>query len=62
MDLLMAEIIEDHIQFHILDSEHKPTAEQKKAARENHQRRKTLSQMNDPHDSEHDHTDDGDMI
>jgi DNA-binding FrmR family transcriptional regulator len=34
MDSLMAEIIEDHIQFHILDSEHKPTAEQKKAARE----------------------------
>jgi DNA-binding FrmR family transcriptional regulator len=34
MDSLMAEIIGDHIQFHILDSEHKPTAEQKKAAKE----------------------------
>jgi DNA-binding FrmR family transcriptional regulator len=34
MDSLMAEIIGDHIQFHILDSEHKPTTEQKKAAKE----------------------------
>jgi DNA-binding FrmR family transcriptional regulator len=34
MDSLMAEIIGDHIQFHILDPEHKPTAEQKKAAQE----------------------------
>lgn len=34
IDSLMAEIIEDHIRFHILDSEHKPTAEQKKAATE----------------------------
>jgi DNA-binding FrmR family transcriptional regulator len=34
MDSLMAEIIEDHIQFHILDPEQKPTAEQKKAAKE----------------------------
>jgi DNA-binding FrmR family transcriptional regulator len=30
----MAEIIEDHIQFHILDPQHKSTAEQKKAAKE----------------------------
>jgi DNA-binding FrmR family transcriptional regulator len=34
IDSLMAEIIEDHIQFHILDARHKPTAEQKKAAKE----------------------------
>lgn len=34
MNSLMAEIIEDHIQFHILAPEHKPTAGQKKAARE----------------------------
>ena len=34
MDSLMAEIIEGHIRFHILDPEHKPTAEQKRAAQE----------------------------
>jgi DNA-binding FrmR family transcriptional regulator len=34
MDSLMAEIIEGHIQFHILDPEHKPTPGQKKAAKE----------------------------
>jgi DNA-binding FrmR family transcriptional regulator len=34
MDSLMAEIIEDHIRFHILDPEHKPTVAQKKAAKE----------------------------
>ncbi len=34
MDSLIAEIIEDHIQFHILAPEHKPTAGQKKAAKE----------------------------
>jgi DNA-binding FrmR family transcriptional regulator len=34
IDSLMAEIIEDHIRFHILDPEHKPTAGQKKAAKE----------------------------
>jgi FrmR/RcnR family transcriptional regulator, repressor of frmRAB operon len=34
LDSLMAEIIEDHIQFHILNPEHKPTAGQKKAAKE----------------------------
>jgi len=34
MDSLMAEIIEGHIQLHILDPEHKPTAKQKKAANE----------------------------
>lgn len=34
IDSLMAEIIEGHIQLHILDPEHKPTAEQKKAAKE----------------------------
>ena len=32
MDSLMAEIIEGHIRFHILDPEHKPSAEQKKLA------------------------------
>jgi DNA-binding FrmR family transcriptional regulator len=34
MDSLMAEIIEDHIHFHILDPQHKSTPEQKKAAKE----------------------------
>jgi FrmR/RcnR family transcriptional regulator, repressor of frmRAB operon len=34
MDALMAQIIEGHIRFHILDSRHEPTAEQKKAAQE----------------------------
>lgn len=34
MDSLMAEIIEGHIRFHILDPDHKPNAEQKKAAQE----------------------------
>jgi DNA-binding FrmR family transcriptional regulator len=34
MNSLMAEIIEDHIHFHILDSQHKLTPEQKKAAKE----------------------------
>jgi len=34
MDSLVAEIIEDHIQFHILDPKHRSTAEQKKAAKE----------------------------
>jgi len=34
MDSLMAEIIEGHIRFHILDPEQKPSAEQKKAAQE----------------------------
>jgi DNA-binding FrmR family transcriptional regulator len=34
LNSLMAEIIEDHIQFHILDPQHKSTAEQKKAAKE----------------------------
>ena len=34
MDSLMAEIIEGHVRFHILGPEHKPTADQKKAAQE----------------------------
>ncbi len=34
LDSLMAEIIEGHVRFHILDPAHKPTAEQKKAAQE----------------------------
>ncbi len=34
MDALMAEIIEGHINFHILDPKQKPTNEQKKAAQE----------------------------
>jgi DNA-binding FrmR family transcriptional regulator len=34
IDSLMAEIIEGHIQLHILDPEHKPSAKQKKAAKE----------------------------
>lgn len=34
MDSLMAQIIEGHIRFHILDPEQKPTSEQKKAAQE----------------------------
>ena len=34
MDSLIAEIIEDHIQFHILAPEHKPNAKQKRAAKE----------------------------
>jgi len=34
MNSLMAEIIEDHIQFHILDPKQKSGAEQKNAARE----------------------------
>ena len=34
MDALMAEIIEGHIRFHILDRKQQPTAEQKKAAQE----------------------------
>ena len=34
MDALMAEIIEGHIRFHILDPKQKPTAEQKEAAQE----------------------------
>ena len=34
MDSLMAEIIEGHIRFHILDPEQHPTAEQRKAAQE----------------------------
>lgn len=34
MDALMSEIIEGHIRFHILDSKHEPSAEQKKAAQE----------------------------
>ena len=34
IDSLMAEIIEGHIQLHILAPEHKPTDEQRKAARE----------------------------
>ena len=33
MDSLMAEVIEDHIHFHILDPKHKSTPEQKKAAK-----------------------------
>jgi DNA-binding FrmR family transcriptional regulator len=34
IDSLMAEIIESHIQFHILDPEYKSTTGQKKAAKE----------------------------
>lgn len=34
MDALMSEIIEGHINFHILDPKQKPTAEQKEAAKE----------------------------
>jgi DNA-binding FrmR family transcriptional regulator len=34
IDSLMAEIIEGHIQLHILAPEHRPTAQQKKAAKE----------------------------
>ena len=34
LDSLMAEIIEDHIQLHILDPGQKATAEQKRAAKE----------------------------
>lgn len=34
MDALMAEIIEGHIRFHILDPKQRPTAEQKRAAQE----------------------------
>ena len=34
MDSLMAEIIEGHIRFHILDPEQEPSAEQRKAAQE----------------------------
>jgi DNA-binding FrmR family transcriptional regulator len=34
LNSLIAEIIEDHVQFHILDPEQKATAEQKKAAKE----------------------------
>ncbi len=34
MNSLMAEIIEDHIQFHILDPAHKSDAAQKKAGRD----------------------------
>jgi DNA-binding FrmR family transcriptional regulator len=34
MDALMGEIIEGHIQFHILDPKQKPTNEQKEAAKE----------------------------
>jgi DNA-binding FrmR family transcriptional regulator len=34
IDSLMAEIIEDHIQFHILNPQHKSTPAQKKAAKE----------------------------
>ena len=34
LDSLMAEIIEGHIRFHILDPKHKPTAEQQRAAQE----------------------------
>ena len=34
MDALMAEIIEGHIRFHILDPKQKPTAEQTEAAQE----------------------------
>ena len=34
MDSLMAEIIEDHVQFHLLDPQQKVTAKQKKAAKE----------------------------
>ena len=34
MDALMAEIIEGHIRFHILDSKHNPTREQKRAAKD----------------------------
>ena len=34
MDALMAEIIEGHIRFHILDPKHEPTAEQKRAAQD----------------------------
>jgi DNA-binding FrmR family transcriptional regulator len=34
MDALMAEIIEGHIRFHILDPKHEPTAEQKRAAKD----------------------------
>lgn len=34
MDALMAEIIEGHIQYHILDPKQKPTREQKQAAQE----------------------------
>ena len=34
MDALMAEIIEGHIRFHILDPKQKPTAEQKQAAQD----------------------------
>ena len=34
MDALMAEIIEGHIRFHILDPKHKPKAKQTDAAQE----------------------------
>jgi DNA-binding FrmR family transcriptional regulator len=34
MDALMAEIIEGHIRFHVLDPELRPTGEQKKAGDE----------------------------
>ena len=31
---LMAELVEDHVRFHVLDSKHKPTSEQSLAADE----------------------------
>ena len=34
INALMAEVMEGHIQFHILDPEHKPSADQQKAADE----------------------------
>jgi len=34
LDSLMAEIIEGHVRYHILDPKHEPTTEQKKAAQE----------------------------
>ncbi|MGH7967632.1 MAG: metal/formaldehyde-sensitive transcriptional repressor [Limisphaerales bacterium] len=34
IDSLMAEIIEGHVRFHILDPEHETTAEQKRAVRD----------------------------
>jgi len=34
MDSLMAEILEGHVRFHLIDPAHKPSIEQKKAAEE----------------------------
>lgn len=34
MDALMAEVIEGHIRFHVVDPDHRPTSERAKAAQE----------------------------